>query len=182
MSDSEAGEMANVSARLRQLVIQYEETQDRLDHVVNRVDEIEATLESLAGAGEGSHSTHVNRALALRKLLLTAAQAQKGRSDNAGMVQWTYRQVRDQLESNGHGTVHAPQAYRAMEEAADGIDEIEDDAPAGYAMTEDADGNRVIRCSLPALTETAVNEINNAGADGHPRQPTNTEVTDTDHA
>jgi len=175
MSESDA-EIANVSARLRQLVMQYEETQEQLALVEGRVEELEETLDSLTGVGEGQQSTPQKRALDLRQKLVAAAKARSGREQ----IQWEWTDVRDQLEGDGHGTIHAPQAYRAMDEAANGIDGIEDAAPDGFAVTENSDGNRVVRCSLPALSSEAVNEINNAVADGHRRETAESEVNTPD--
>lgn len=180
MSESESAEIANVNTRLRQLVMQYEDTQEKVAELTERVEELEETLDALAGVGEGEQSTPAKRALDLRQLLLNAAKAKRENStDNPGMVQWEYSQVTDQLEANGHGTVHPPQAVRAMKEAANGTKE-EDEAPDGYAIAENDDGNRVVRCSLPALTEETVNEINNAGADGHPSHTHESEVKASD--
>jgi len=180
MSESDATEIANVNARMRQLVMQYEETQEQVADLAERVEELEETLDALAGVGEGQSSTPEKRALDLRQLLLNSAQAkQKNSSDNPGMVQWDWKTVQTQLESNGHGTIHAPQAYRAMEEAATGTNS-EDGGPEGYAVVENNDGNRVVRCSLPALTTEAVNEINNAGAGGPTQQTHESEVNTSD--
>lgn len=176
MSESDAAEIANVSARLRQLVMQYEDTQETISELTDRVDELETELDSLTGVGEGEQSTPAKRALDLRQKLFNAAKARSGRDQ----IQWEWTEVRDQLEGDGHGTVHAPQAYRAMKEAAQGIEKIEDGAPDGFAVSENNDGNQVIRCSLPALSPESVNGINNAEADGHPRQTDQMEVNGSD--
>jgi exonuclease VII large subunit len=114
-----------------------------------RLDEFEERFNSIVSPADGQPSTHEERVIAIREMLRNKAEAREH-----GTVGWKYRQIQDQLESNGHGKVHAPQAYRIMEDAAEA---------EGYAHVKDDGGEQVLRCSLSALAdEEAVNIVNNA--------------------
>jgi len=120
---------------------------------------MEEQLDNIADLGEKAQSTPEARARDLRILLRNKAKAKaENDENNLGTVQWTYRQVKDQLESRGHGTVYAHQCYTAMEDAAEAD---------GYAEGENGDGDQVIRASWSKITpEPGVIENNNAEGEG----------------
>lgn len=117
-----------------------------------RLDEFEERFNSIVSPADGKPSTHEERVFAIREMLRNKAEAREH-----GTVGWKYAQIQDQLESNGHGKVHAQQAYRIMEDAAEAD---------GYAHVENDAGEQVLRCSLAALaSEEAVNVVNNGTAE-----------------
>ena len=137
-----------------------------------RVDELEAEnkqlraeLDSLGELGADKQSTPKKRMLDLRKMLMNKAKVDH-ESGGDGMVAWTYSQVVDQLESHGHGKVYAPQAYDAMEDAAEA---------EGFGHGKNQDGDKVVRVNWTALPAHAtVNEINNdQGVSDSGRVPAN---------
>lgn len=124
-----------------------------------RVDELEAEnksmraeLDSLGELGADKDSTPKKRVLDLRQLLINKAKADY-ESGGDGMVAWTYDQVTDALESNGHGKVYPAQAYDSMETAGDA---------EGFGFGKNDSDEKVVRVSWTALPAySSVNDINN---------------------
>lgn len=117
----------------------------------DRVEELEARVAQLVGLAEGEQSTPEKRAVDVCLGLQNIAEQRGGRA------QWAYRDIQDHLESIGHEKVHAPQAYRVM----DDLDDLD-----GFAQTENSAGDSVLRCKSAAVNaEAAVNEINNASGE-----------------
>ena len=145
------------------------ETVDLLEARVEQLEaenkQLRADLDSLGELGADKQSTPKKRMLDLRKLLLNKAKVDY-ESGGDGLVGWTYSQVIDHLESNGHGTVYPAQAYDAMEDAAEAD---------GFGHGKNANGEAVVRVNwteLPAYD--AVNDINNAeGVTGPAKAPAN---------
>lgn len=144
----------NIAPRLGDVEDEAETLRDRVEQQQEQITALEQQLESIADLGEKAQSTPEARARDLRILLSNQAKAKAGR-DGRGLVQWTYSQVQEQLEANGHGTVYNHQAYTAMEDAAEAD---------GFADTTNEDGERVIRASWQKITvDPGVIENNNAG-------------------
>lgn len=119
-----------------------------------RCDRLESDVESLTGLTEDQDSTPERRARDVRQMMANQCEAKADRDGRSGTVAWTYQDILKALESNGHGSLHPPQAYAVMEQ----LDQLD-----AFAEVKNAEGDRVIRTSLDALTaDGGVNEINNA--------------------
>lgn len=91
-----------------------EELRDEQERYDQRLSALEEKFDTLAGLGEGDKSTPQKRALDLRQVMIRRAE---GRAD--GRVALYYQEVLDALRDVGHESLHKPQAYTAMEDAAD---------------------------------------------------------------
>lgn len=138
-----------------------EHLRDRIDELQGRIDELEArcqrhqeTLDDLVGLAEGQQSTPEKRLMDVRQLMINQARARDDDPGSpAGTVAWTYSDVIDHLESNGHGQIDPKQAYRLMEKLAE---------TDGFAEAENQAGQRTVRTSLSALTANGVvDNVNN---------------------
>lgn len=138
-----------------------EEQQSTVEDLRRQVNDLEATvqrleaeLDNLAGLADDEQSTPAARVRDVKTLMINAADAKAGDDPENGTVAWTYSQIVDQLEANGHGRVYAAQAYNVMED----LDEHE-----GFAHVTNHGDEQVLRVSYAALPAAdRVNEINNA--------------------
>lgn len=151
---------------------------NQVDAAFDEIEEIKQTLAQLSAEVENIHSlddaaasTPEKRAAALRQAMLNTYQARNG------PVAWDYNDVKDALESRGHGTIHDPQAYDAMEDAANkpGFEEGE--------IVKEGDSVRGIKLVPDRLPDElagseASNEINRE-SDSHAGQSGGTSL-DTD--
>lgn len=139
--------------------------EQRVERLEGEKKQLRAQLDSLGELGADKQSTPKKRMLDLRQMLMNKAKADY-ETGGDGMVAWTYSQVVDALESNGHGKVYAAQAYDAMEDAADAD---------GFGHGKDEGDNKVVRVNWTALpAHGAVNEINNdQGVTGTEKIPAN---------
>lgn len=146
--------LKNVSDRLNDVEDENTELTQTVADQEARINDLEHQLETVADLGEKAQSTPESRARDVRLMLQNQAKAKyEADNDEPGTVQWTYDQVRDNLEAHGHGKVHDWQAYDAMEDAAE-VD--------GFARVKNSSGNKVIRASWEKITaHGAVMENNN---------------------
>lgn len=133
------------------------ELRETLARLQDRIQRLEAQQDALVGVQDPSESNPAQRAIDLRSALIRRAKARAGK--NAGRAQAHHQDVRDILADHGHGSVSKPDRYRAMEEAAQGIDArtlTETEAPAGFQLVDGGatlDGRDVqaIRVQLETL-------------------------------
>jgi len=154
--DDLRGEIASVRALVEQALQARLDSQEetmqsvdaRVDELETRLSQLEQQFESIVGPGDGETTPHQKRVRAVRQMMANQARARDGR------VQWDYNAVTDNLEANGHGRVHPPQAYRII----DAVGEHE-----AFGTGENADGNAVVRCNASLLPrEQQFNNVNNA--------------------
>lgn len=175
-NESERDDGEDVQARLDVLEARFDWVDD---HLVPRIDDLESTLdivESLHSeikamrneldhiheVDETAASTPEKRAAALRKAMVNEFEGTQE------PVSWDYGEVKTQLARDGHGTIHDPQAYRAMEDAAEVRGFVEGE------IAKDGDTVRGIKLVPENLPEELAvsggsNEIN-SGSDNHASQ------------
>lgn len=137
-----------LQTRLDNQSAQIDDVDDRVGELETRLGQLEAQFEAIVGPGDGETTPHQKRKRAVRQMMANQARARDGR------VQWDYNDITDNLEMNGHGTVHPPQAYRLIDDVA------EHDA---FGSGESAEGAKVVRCNADLLPgESGVNNVNNA--------------------
>jgi len=128
-----------------------EEGADHRDDLAEQVSELASDVSSMK-ATQGDLSPSEQRVVDLRNALRSRAKGGSRRTE--GRASMSYSDVQDALADLGHGTVHAPQAYRAMETVGHGD---------GFEDTTDEMGERVIRVDLSELPfDRAVNDVSNA--------------------
>ncbi len=159
----------NLEAKIEQAVMKrlerHEEELDSLRETVATLktenQELRSDLDSLVGLADDQESTPQKRAADLRHKLQNVA-----RNRDSGMVSWTYREVRDQLEGVGHENIYAAQAYDAMKDAAEYDEDTNTSHADGFAYIKNDDGQWTIRVNMNALpAHAAVNENNNAAGE-----------------
>ena len=175
LNDLEAKVDQVVMNRLTQTEERIDELEATVDELVAENQQLQGELESLTGLADDQASTPEKRAADLRQKLINVAKAR----DN-GFVSWSYSDVKDQLESDGHGTVYPAQAYQAMKDAADSDEDANTSHAAGFGYVKNNDDDWTIRVSLDALPAyVGVNEINNAEGESPGAQTANTAESTT---
>lgn len=124
----------------RSLQVENDRLRERLDDLETdfaefrtRLFQVEQTYDSLAGLGDDEKSTPDARE---RDLVL--ALERKAEADG-GTAHMDYNDVKETLKTLNHGTVYDPQAYRAMEAAAENVDGVSEG---------EFNGNQVVRMDL----------------------------------
>jgi len=153
-------------------IAELENKVDELTELVHQRDqevaELHGKLESIAGLSDDEQSTPEKRATDLRTALIRQAKSD-GDAVREGTASKTWRGVTTTLEDFGHGTIHPPQAYSAMEDAAD---------VPGFSHTTNDGGDQIIKVNLAKTpASTAVNRINNENSAGKPLNASSTTVT-----
>lgn len=155
--------------RVDELEDALEQRNDRIQSLEDRVHDLEAQLEMLDGLADSQASTPQKRAADLARAMVRQAQETAD-----GRVSRYYKEVKQDLATLGHESIHDPQAYSAMDAVAE---------MTGFGkMTTTRDGQDVeaVYVNLDELDgQQYVNEINNGA--GRPAAPdsheTETETT-----
>ncbi|MWG34842.1 hypothetical protein [Halomarina oriensis] len=81
---------------------------------------LEQKFESIAGLAEDEQSSPAKRAADVRQAMIRRAEAKEDDPDDpSAEVALYYKEVEELLADYGHGSVHRPQAFDAMRDAAD---------------------------------------------------------------
>jgi len=139
----------------------FAELESEIERLQDELDEQRETLANITGPADGEPTKHEKRVRAVRQMMINQAEAREH-----GRLGWSYSDVVDNLEANGHGKVYNQQAYRIMEEA---------DEADGFGYTTDDSGTKTLRVDLSALPANAdVNNVKNGGGVQEGEQETNT--------
>jgi len=137
---------------LEQAVARIDELEQENQQLRAMVQDLKGQLETVSDLAEDQQTTPEKRAADVRSALIRRAKA---RADGENRAAMHYQDVMDALADLGHGSLHKPQAFDAMEDAAEG---------EGFSMgTKAKNGNQVkaVRVDLDALpAHVASNEIN----------------------
>ncbi len=158
-SDMEQYRENVIKPRLAELEAEVEQLREELD-------EQREELANITGPADGTATKPEQRTRAVRRMMINQAEMREH-----GTLAWKYDDVIDHLETNGHGKVHAAQAYRIMERAAEAD---------GFGHTKNDDGEKTLRVSIDALPANGgVNSVNNAGGVSAGENSTETTVEAT---
>jgi len=114
--DAERNARESMEERLDELEAELSRVKSERDGLRDRVTALESSFDRLSGLADGEASTPDARA---RDLAL--ALKNRGQARSSGTAHMDYKDVKDTLTDQGHGTVYDQQAYRAMEAAADHV-------------------------------------------------------------
>lgn len=140
------------------------ELRESVDGLQSQMEDLQARQENILGVQNPCDSGPAKRAIDVRVALIRRAKA---RSDKgAGHAKVHHQDVEEILADHGHGSVSKPARFRAMEEAAKGIDTrefTEQSPPPGFDLVEDGGelkgrSVKVVRCQLESLPDAWADE------------------------